>query len=939
MDNNANSSVSLLLEERSGRKRINEPITVGLPFPKGIVFDPSLLSLWDAAGQQLPLQTCALAQWFDGSPKRILLDFQASVEANARISYRLRYTLKQCQSSTLVVRESGEQIIVDTGRASFFLGRQSCKPFDRVVVQGNDVIDSSGSSFVLTDGDGQEYFPHIHEISIETAGPLRTTVRVDGELRSASRVGLARFVVRLSFYAGSGFVQMRITLHNPRAARHIGGLWDLGDEGSIYFKDFSFHLPLRTESSPRISWTADHRPPTTDHRPATADPLHPTPHLEIYQDSSGGENWRSANHVNRFGQVMHTFRGYRVTTDGSLLEEGLRATPILTIRGEHGGVTATIEQFWQNFPKAMEAHGNELVLRLFPRQYNDVFELQGGEQKTHTIYLQFSAPGEPGPDLGWVHDRLVPRATPGWYAASKACGYLTPRRAEPNSDFHELIDTAVDGPRSFFARREIIDEYGWRHFGDLYADHEAVNHRGDTPLIAHYNNQYDAIYGFIAQYLRTGDRRWLELGSDLARHTIDIDIYHTQEDRPAYNGGLFWHTDHYLNAGTATHRSYSKAALTKRDARFYGGGPSNEHNYTTGLLQYYYLTGDETAREAVLSLADWVINMDDGMQRPFGTIDRRPTGLSSSTASREYHGPGRGAGNSINALLDAYALTHQDRYLAKAELLIRRCIHPADDIQERNLDAPEQRWSYLVFLQVLGKYLDYKIEQGQLDRMYVYAQASLLHYAGWMLVHEVPYATVLHKVEIPTETWPAQDIRKSVVFHLAAKHAIDPLRSRFQKKGEFFFQACIQDLRTFPTCTLTRPIVLLLTNAYVHSYFQAHPEETAPHASKEYDFGHPKQFRPQFSELYWAREKLSAWMSRVVNWRRIMVSGLRKNYVSRLLKRISEARRAKDRSFDSAQDRLGGGVRPKVGRWSSRNIGRRTSTSLEGSTVQSERQP
>ncbi len=24
-----------------------------------------------------------------------------------------------------------------------------------------------------------------------------------------------------------------------------------------------------------------------------------------------------------------------------------------------------------------------------------------------------------------------------------------------------------------------FDEYGWRHFGDLYADHEAVGHSGE----------------------------------------------------------------------------------------------------------------------------------------------------------------------------------------------------------------------------------------------------------------------------------------------------------------------------------------------------------------------------------------------------------------------------------------------------------------------------
>ena len=288
--------------------------------------------------------------------------------------------------------------------------------------------------------------------------------------------------------------------------------------------------------------------------------------------------------------------------------------------------------------------------------------------------------------------------------------------------------------------------------------------------------------------------------------------------------------------------------MEARGLQDYGGGPSNEHNYTTGLLHYYYLTGDPLAREAVLGLANWVINMDDGSHHLLGRFDRRPTGLCSSTASRDYHGPGRGAGNSINALLDAYALTRETRYLAKAEELIRRCIHPKDVIAQRHLDDVEHRWSYTVFLQVLGKYLDIKVEAGDLDYMYSYARASLLHYAAWMLEHEVPYKRVLDRVEIPTETWPAQDIRKSNVFKFAAKYAPEPFRSAYLQKAEAFFQACITDVLSFDTCTLTRPIVILMANGYMQAYFDCYPEETAPLPAAEYDFGAPRNFTPQFSE-------------------------------------------------------------------------------------------
>ena len=93
--------------------------------------------------------------------------------------------------------------------------------------------------------------------------------------------------------------------------------------------------------------------------------------------------------------------------------------------------------------------------------------------------------------------------------------------------------------------------------------------------------------GFAYQFLRSGDRRWRRPMDELAAHVIDIDIYHTDRDKSAYNHGLFWHTFHYVDADTGTHRSYPRAAQGRAAA-----GPANEQNYATGLMLHYFLTGD-----------------------------------------------------------------------------------------------------------------------------------------------------------------------------------------------------------------------------------------------------------------------------------------------------------------------------------------------------------
>jgi hypothetical protein len=503
-----------------------------------------------------------------------------------------------------------------------------------------------------------------------------------------------------------------------------------------------------------------------------------------------------------------------------------------------------VPHFWQNFPKAIEASANSLTLRLFPHQYADLHELQGGEQRTHTLFVALGSDRVTDPPLVWCLSPLSVRAEPTWYCSTDTLPYVIPASENPNRDYLALVGAAIDGPDTFAHKRELIDEFGWRHFGEIYGDHETVYaaHKTNRPLISHYNNQYDPIAGFGYQFLATGDRRWFDAMDELASHVVDIDVYHTAEDKAAYNRGLFWHTFHYVDADTATHRSYP--AASKEIVR--GGGPSAEHNYATGLMFHYFLTGSESSRQTAIDLAQFVIDMDDGRKTVFKMIDRGATGLATASGAITYHGPGRASANSLSALLDGHRLTRNPQFIQKAEQVIRRCIHPHDEIAEHDLLDAERKWFYTMFLQVLGKYLDYKVELGQLDSMYAYAREGLLHYARWMRQHEYPYLDKPAILQYPTETWSAQDIRKSDVFNYAAKHAMADERAAFMERAGFFFHNSVKTLQSMATRTFARPVVVLLTSGILHAYFQKHGSVSAPapeHAP--HTFGPRVRFTPQ----------------------------------------------------------------------------------------------
>jgi hypothetical protein len=770
-------------------ERHGEPVSIGVSCPRGAAARSARWALTDQRGRHVPVQITVLDRWGDGSARWLLAEFQADVDAGQPGFYALAPDDgNETAADGISIEHAGETLRVWTGAATIDVPRYGTSFISDAEVGGRGLLRST--AVVAEDRHGAVYQFTTHRTLIERSGSMRAVIRLEGHFADRYRRRWLDATMRLHFFGGLGTVKIEFSVTNPRAARHPGGAWDLGDQGSVLIRDLSIAIvPAKGGADVWGSLDAgDHMGPSGAR-------------FSVHQESSGGAEWQHHNHVNRDNVVAARFRGFRAERDGREVE-GLRATPIVSIGGGDARVSVAIPRFWEIFPKAIEADVSRCALAMFPRAYGDLHELQGGERATLQFAVCFGRDTIAAEPLAWVRSPLRVSADP---LAYRQAGAWSPLGAGPGCAAHgydRLVNSAICGPESFSERREKIDEYGWRNFGDLYADHEGA-------LVSHYNNQYDAVAGFITRFLQTADHRWWSLADDLAGHVADIDLYHTTRDRAAYNGGYFWHTQHYQPAGTATHRAYSKRSGSS------GGGPCAEHNYTTGLMLHHFLTGSERSRAAVIQLANWVIDMDDGSKSRFRWIDRRDTGLASATRDPDFHGPGRGAGNSINALLDAHRLTGEPRYLDKADALIARCVHPDDDPASLDpLDA-ENRWSYTVFLQAIGKYLDYRVDRGLVDAKFEYAREVLLKWALWMATNERPYLDQPERLEYPTETWAAQDIRKAAVFEFAARYAADDgIRRAMLVAADRFVEYSIRTLLDSPGGTLTRPLVLLLAYGF-----------------------------------------------------------------------------------------------------------------------------
>jgi len=819
--------MQIKLSNPSHIQRTKHPVTIGVPCPRGLV-KPNSAFVLKGDGRSIPVQTTPLTHWPDKSVKWLLCDFLIDMEP----AEQLRLSLEPGGPGKNPQRGIGCRFIdnsveVDTGIASFVIDSSTLLPFRQVMSDGRELLDQGGGKLWLKDQDNLKLHAAIEKIDIEAQGPIRFTIHIAGHFGKDKRV---LFQSRLLFYAGTAKTCLELTLHNPRAAEHPGGIWDLGDPASFLFKEFVASLPLNK------SYRANQYFKTSQAEPWQA--CREGKSLMIYQESSGGENWDSSNHRNRNGRVPMTIRGYQVLQDDRVVAAGDRAQPVLWSGSGDRGVSIVLPGFWQEFPKALSIHEDTIDTSFFPEKFPDLHELQGGEQKTHLLYLDFAASLD---QAGWG---LEPPETTLSPETMRRSGLFqeTVGDQSPGPNYQEYLDAALGGPTSFMAKREIVDEYGWRNFGELYADHEAIYHKGEKPLVSHYNNQYDALGSFYREYFRTGDSRWAELASDLARHVIDIDINHTDEDREEYCHGLFWHTDHYLDAGLSTHRSSSREHLKHKKPAFVGGGPAAQHCYTTGLMAHYLLTGNLRFREAVLRLADWCYLSLRGPQTVLASFLRAPKHLNAWRKGKEGAGIwscfplDRGTGNCLSAALDAFELSSDRKYLNIATRLIRETVHPNDNINLRDLQNVEVGWSYTVFLVAVGKYLGKKREWNEFDDDYCYAKDSLLHYAEWMADHEYPTLTKPRILEYPTETWAAQDLRKSVIFYLAAGYASSEDRKRYMERCGFFLTESFKELKTHETRFLTRPAVLVLQNGWIQELDEPLPsvEDAEDRAESKY---------------------------------------------------------------------------------------------------------
>lgn len=224
--------VPLTVEENAGIRRIAEPVTFGVPLPKGLVRDTARLRLYGPDGKPIPADFRVVNRWWGDSSTQVASiqwlhgDFFADVAAKDRSVYRLRLSDEAAPASpaTLRMKQEGGDITVHTGTVEFTV-RQKGFLLDAPGLRGADfLLRSDERVYKLSNWKSSE-------LVVEEQSPLKIVLKRTGSFGWTDGADRALdYVARITAYAGKPHLRVAFTFINRQGRRmsdfvRLDGLW------------------------------------------------------------------------------------------------------------------------------------------------------------------------------------------------------------------------------------------------------------------------------------------------------------------------------------------------------------------------------------------------------------------------------------------------------------------------------------------------------------------------------------------------------------------------------------------------------------------------------------------------------------------------------------------------------------------------------------------
>lgn len=573
-----------------GTARKGGPVTVGLPFPPGAVGENGGRPALGMKGADV-YQFRTLAKWGDGSVMWALADFQADCRAGGTARGMSVVRGVGISDGELLAVRTTDRIEVNTGAMRAWIRIKGFNLLDRVEVGGKVLVrEGKAPGIVLTGEHGEEYraeWDRESRVTIEENGPARAVVKAEGSHRARNGNGLLDYTVRMHFYRGKTGVRVIYTLRNAsrKSAAHT------------FVRSIDLVTPLDAQGpmSARVG----------GHKGEVKAPVEHGKSLLYYQAVSDFPQkydgdafyYRAPIAPQPGGKGKRRFaqEGYWIRSGEKTLAEGRREEypdlAYMDLSDDAGrGFAVGVRYAAGLWPKSLAAGADGRVAAgLFPKENERGYWIRFGGHTTFEVMYHFhSEPNDPRAAMKEFQYPLTARAPVSWYNASV-------RGIDPLYHFVSFNEEKEIAEKRGYAYR-----VGWRRPQFRVYRYHYWGWGG-------FENQHDFARIALVNFLRA-DRDPLIAG----------EYFLQAEARFNYNAD--WAVHHsddfdYAKEPIEARKNAGKADLAKVVFEW-------EHPHWYGLPLFYYMTGDERIREAIMDWSEVVLarsrNLSLSFMRVFG---------------------------------------------------------------------------------------------------------------------------------------------------------------------------------------------------------------------------------------------------------------------------------------------------------------------------------
>ena len=343
------------------------PVTFGAPFAWGALRSTDHVKLFDAEGREHPVQVKVAGRWSKGGSVRwLLLDFIPPASRTAR-KYTLAYGPRIRRSPAkpvTAITETARSVTVSNGRYRYVFPKKKSPGLSEVWRDTNgdgkferrltSQTAEYGPRFV--DGKGETYLGLLDpetEVVVEDRGPIKTCVRVSGWHVSKSGKRLGKFIQRYYFYAGLPYVRLYHTFIITGSSNRATA----GIKEETRYRNIAWVFPWRT--------------------------------MEYFLGTPVIHPGRVRGTGSAY-MIQRDDRMGKVYSNGTFVDEFEKSEGWVCAGGPGSNVTLAVKDFWQNFPKELEAVRDRLSVHIWPK-HGEAAIRTGKNLSIRNVYHQWFA--------------------------------------------------------------------------------------------------------------------------------------------------------------------------------------------------------------------------------------------------------------------------------------------------------------------------------------------------------------------------------------------------------------------------------------------------------------------------------------------------------------------------------------------------------------------